>query len=89
MVKRFQVLLEEDELRAIQRQARWQRLTTAEWVRRALRSSIDTAPAPDVADKLRAVRAASAHAFPVADIEVMLAQIERGYGDAAAGQDRG
>lgn len=32
-------------------------------------------------DRLRAVRAAARHAFPTADIDQMLSEIERGYGD--------
>src|SRR5438093_68744 len=39
MSKRLQVLLEESELREIQRLARSQKLTVAEWVRQALRAA--------------------------------------------------
>jgi hypothetical protein len=78
MSKRLQVLLEEAEFREIKRLARSQRLSVAAWVRQALRS----ARAPDVAgpaQKLEVIRAAARHAFPTAEIDEMLAQIERGY----------
>ncbi len=35
------------------------------------------------ADKLRALRASTAHAFPTGPIEEMLAEIERGYGSSS------
>jgi hypothetical protein len=82
MTKRLQVLFEDDELREIQRLARRQRMTTAEWVRRSLRIARDAEGGAGVAEKLAAVRTAASHAFPTADIEVMLAEIERGYDSA-------
>ena len=82
MTRRLQVLFEDDELREIQRLARRQRMTTAEWVRRSLRTARDAEGGAGIAEKLAAVRSASAHAFPTADIDTMLAEIERGY-DAA------
>lgn len=82
MTKRLQVLFEDDELREIQRLARRNRMTTAEWVRRSLRSAREAEGGADVGQKLAAVRSATAHAFPTADIDVMLAEIERGYAPA-------
>jgi hypothetical protein len=79
MTKRLQVLFEDDELREIQRLARRQRMTTAEWVRRSLRSAREAEGGADVGQKLAAVRAAASHAFPTADIDGMLAEIELGY----------
>ena len=79
MSKRLQVLLEEDELRAIRRVARARQLTVAEWVRGALRSAREDEPAAPPERKLAIVRAASRHAFPTAEIDQMLAEIERGY----------
>jgi hypothetical protein len=79
MSKRLQVLLEEDELRQIQRIARAKRMTVAEWVRQALRSAGETEPSRDAARKLDAVRSACRHSFPTGDIEEMLGEIERGY----------
>jgi hypothetical protein len=82
MSKRLQVLLEEPELREIQRAARAQRVTVAEWVRQALRAARRRQPIVDPRRKLEAIRSAARHSFPVGDIEQMLAEIETGYLDA-------
>jgi hypothetical protein len=80
MSKRLQVILADDEYRAIARAAKAQRTTVSEWVREALRDARRQRPSLAAADKLRVVRAASLHAFPTADIDQMLEEIERGYG---------
>jgi hypothetical protein len=79
MSKRLQVLLDERELRDIQRIARARRLTVAEWVRQALRAASRQEPLGDVGKKLEVVRGAARRAFPTADIDQMLQEIERGY----------
>lgn len=79
MSKRLQVLLDEAELREIRRIARAQRMTVAEWVRQALRAARQREPRSDVERKLEGIRAAARHGFPTADIDQMLAEIERGY----------
>ena len=79
MTKRLQVLLEDPEWREIQRAARAQRLTIAEWVRLALRAARRQQPTGDLDRKLGAVRAAARHSFPTGDIEQVLEEIERGY----------
>lgn len=79
MVKRLQVLLDARELTEIQRVARQQRMTTAEWVRQALRMARKAAPSGDAKKKLAALRAASHHDFPAPDIDQMLREIARGY----------
>lgn len=84
MSKRLQVLLDEPELRTIQRLARREGMTTADWVRRALRSAQERETGSDPRPKLAAIRAASQHAFPTADIEDMLAEIARGRADEHA-----
>jgi hypothetical protein len=81
VTKRLQVLLDDGELREIQRLARAQRLTVAEWVRQALRAARRRQPSGDVQKKLGAIRAAARHDFPTSDIEQMLAEIARGYED--------
>ena len=85
MTKRLQVLLDDGELREIQRLARAQRLTVAEWVRQTLRAARRRQPSGDVQKKLGAIRAATRHAFPTADIEQMLAEIARGYEECTRG----
>lgn len=78
MTKRLQVVLDARELAEIQRHARQQRMTTAEWVRQALRAARKAAPSGDTRKKLAAIRAASHHEFPAPDIDQMLREIERG-----------
>ena len=80
MSKRLQVILDDAELMEIQRTARRARLTTAAWVREALRAARRAAPTGDARKKLQVVRAATQHSFPTADMDDMLEQIERGYG---------
>ena len=82
MSKRLQVLLEEREFREIQRIARGQHMTVAEWVRQALRAASRREPLGDSGKKLEVVRAAARHSFPIGEIEQVLAEIERGYGEA-------
>jgi hypothetical protein len=81
VTKRLQVLLDDGELREIQRLARAQRLTVAEWVRQALRAARRRQPSGDLQKKLSAIRTAARHDFPTADIAQMLAEIARGYED--------
>jgi hypothetical protein len=80
VTKRLQVLLDDTELRTIQRLARREKLTTAEWVRRRLREGADSSRS-DTASKLAAIHAAYRHtpAVPEVDIDQMLDEIERGY----------
>ena len=79
MSKRLQVLLDEAELDDIQRLARAQQMTVAEWVRGALRAARRREPLGDTATKLAVVRAAARHRYPTADIDAMLGEIEHGY----------
>lgn len=79
MTKRLQVLLEEPEWKEIQRTARAHKMTVAEWVRQALRSARRASSSKDLDRKMAAIRRAARCAHPIADIDVMNAQIERGY----------
>jgi len=79
MTKRLQVLLDEAELRDIQRLARAQRMTVAEWVRGALRAARRKEPRGDIAKKLEVVRSAVRYAYPTSDIDDMMGEVERGY----------
>jgi hypothetical protein len=79
MSKRLQVLLPDAELREIERAARAQQLTVAEWVRQALRAARRREPRGDAGRKLAVVRSAARYAFPTASIDQMLAEIEKGY----------
>jgi hypothetical protein len=81
VTKRLQVLLDDAELRTIQRLARRDKLTTAEWVRRRLREGAASSARPDTASRLAAIHAAYRHESgrPAPKIDQMLDEIERGY----------
>ena len=79
MTKRLQVLFDDEELRDIQRLARRNRMTTAEWVRRSLRAAREAESGSDIGQKLAAIRTAAGHSFPTVDLETMVDEIERGY----------
>jgi hypothetical protein len=79
MSQRLQVLLEEDEFDEIRQIARRRRLTVAEWVRQSLREARRAEPRRSSGAKLEALKAATRHRFPTADVEQMLAEIEGGY----------
>ena len=79
MSKRLQVLLPETEMDELRKLARRERVTVGEWVRRALREARSSRPVLDPQSKLKSVRKAAEHSFPTADVDQMLAEIERGY----------
>jgi hypothetical protein len=80
MTKRLQVIVQDPEYREIQRAARLRRMSIAEWVRQALVQARRREPSREVASKLEVIRAAARMDFPTADIDLMLEEIERGYG---------
>ncbi len=79
MSKRLQVLLDDEELAGIQEAARRQRMTTAEWVRQAMRAAKRAEPRGNAQKKLETIRAAARHSYPAPDVEQMLREIEHGY----------
>jgi cobalamin-dependent methionine synthase I len=81
VTKRLQVLLDDTELLMIQRLARREKVTTAEWVRRRLREGAAASTRPDTASRLAAIHAAyrGDPDTPEPDIDQMLDEIERGY----------
>jgi hypothetical protein len=81
MSKRLQVILQDPEYREIQRIARTRRMSVAEWVRQALDLARHREPVGEVGKKIDVIRAAARHDYPSGDIEGMLAEIERGYGN--------
>lgn len=80
MAKRLQVIVQDPEYRDIQRAARLQRMSIAEWVRQSLVQARRSEPSREVASKLEVIRAAARMEFPTADIDRMLDEIEQGYG---------
>ncbi len=83
MAKRLQVILQDPEYREVQRMARARHMSLAEWVRQALDLARRREPLGAAGKKLEVIRAASQHDYPTADIDTMLAEIERGYGTGA------
>jgi hypothetical protein len=79
MGKRLQVLLDQSELTEMRRTARRHKLTIAAWVPQVLRTARRAEAGSHPGKKLAVVRAAARHRFPTADIDPMLAEIERGY----------
>lgn len=77
--KRLQVLFDDEELADVQRAAARSHMTTSEWVRQVVRKAQRNESAGDPKKKLAVVRRALEHSFPTADIDQMLAEIERGY----------
>lgn len=82
MSKRLQVLLDEVELDEIRAAAGRHGMTVSEWVRQVLRRARREEGSGQTERKLAVIRAAARHEFPTADIDEMLADIERGYGAA-------
>jgi hypothetical protein len=76
---RLQVLLDEAEIQEIREIARRRHVTVSEWVRQVLRRARRDEPRIAADRKLAAIEAAARHAFATADIDVMNAEIERGY----------
>jgi hypothetical protein len=79
MSKRLQVILQDPEYREIQRIAKARRMSIAEWVRQALAAARRYEPLGDAGKKLDVIREAARQEFPTADIDELLAHIERGY----------
>ena len=63
----------------IRRLAQREQVAVGEWVRRVLREARSQRPLQEPQAKLKAVRKAAEYSFPTAEIEQMLAEIERGY----------
>ena len=75
--------MDEQELQAIRDAAREHGMSVSEWVRVTLREARRERSGGDADRKLAAIRAADRHAYPTADIDDMVAEIERGYGEAS------
>ena len=80
MSKRLQVILKDPEYREIQRAARSRNMSVAEWVRQALSFVRRSEPSGSTGKKIDTIRASARLEYPTADIDQMLAEIERGYG---------
>jgi predicted 2-oxoglutarate/Fe(II)-dependent dioxygenase YbiX len=83
MSKRLQVILDDEEMKAIATLARKQKVTVSSWVRATLREARIRHPLISGDRKIQVVRAATRHAFPTSDLDRMLAEIESGYQSGA------
>lgn len=81
MSARLQVVLSDEEDASVRAAAAREGITVSQWVRRALREGERRATVGSVDTRLSLIRAASELEFPTADIEDMLAEIERGYAE--------
>jgi hypothetical protein len=79
MSKRLQVLLPDDEMEAVRKQAKLENLSIGEYVRRALRESDFRRPSRSAGAKLSSIRQAVLQAFPTADIDRMNSELKQGY----------
>jgi hypothetical protein len=84
MSKRLQVVLDDDEMKAIAALAKRRKMTVSSWVRTTLREARTRHPLASGDRKIQVVRAAVRHSFPTADMDRMLAEIESGYGSGPA-----
>jgi len=79
MSTRLQVILNDGEAAAFRAAAEREGLTLSEWVRQSMREASRRQVSGRTEDRLAAIRAAVDYAFPTADVETMLEEIERGY----------
>ncbi|HLX27801.1 MAG TPA: antitoxin [Casimicrobiaceae bacterium] len=90
MSKRLQVLFSDKDLAEIRRTARREGMTTAEWVRQALRTVGRDRPRVASRKKLAVIESAARNAIPAPSVEQMLAEIERVYsGESSRTRYRG
>lgn len=79
MSKRLQVVMSDEEYRDLEMTARADAVSVSEWVRSAIRLARSRRPQASAESKLKAVAVGYAFAFPTADIDQMLEDIESGY----------
>lgn len=79
MSKRLQVVFEDEEYDELQSAAAAVGQTVSEWVRAAVRKVRRDQSSRPAKEKLAAIRSAAEHAYPTADIDRMLEEIETGY----------
>lgn len=81
MSVRLQVVMDESELEKIRASAKERGMTVSEFVRETLRDARRQVPSGKAERKIAAIRTANGYAYPTADIDQMLGEIERGYGE--------
>ena len=79
MSTRLQVILSEHEAASLKELAAREGVSVSEWVRRSLREASRRQTSGKSEERLAAISVGAAYSFPTADIDDMLAEIERGY----------
>lgn len=88
MSKRLQVLLSDAEYARVQKLAKRRKQTLGAFVRETLRSVVPPRSVDHSSEKLKVIEKAARYSFPIADLDVLLAEIESGYGENFDDTDR-
>lgn len=75
----LQVLVTDQEMQEIRKQAEMEGLPVGKYVRRTLGDAAARRTSRDAAAKIAAIRKATLHSFPTVDIDEMNREIEHGY----------
>lgn len=81
MSTRLQVILSDGEAAELKSAAAREGITVSEWVRRSVREAGRRQTSGRASERLALIQTAADYAFPTADIEPMLDEIERGYAE--------
>jgi hypothetical protein len=81
MSKVVQVTLSDSEFQEITKLAHAQNLSITEWVRGVIRLSHQRESAIEIGRKLAVIRAAVQCDYPTGDMDCLLSDIEKGYGN--------
>jgi hypothetical protein len=76
----MQIIMDDNEFREIQRIAKSNNMSLAEWVRQVLRAARRGQPRGNPARRIDVVREAARHSFPTGDIGQIIGEIDEGYG---------
>lgn len=82
MSNRLQVLVDAKEYKTFQEFANKSRLTLGEWVRQVLRKEVSQTPLRSSEERLRRIYRAAENQCPVSNIDEILKEIEKGYGQS-------
>jgi hypothetical protein len=80
MSKRLQIVMSDKEIEALRKSAQREGLTLSEWARKALEKARQSQRGPTTEQKLKALDRALECQHPTADMDEILASIERGRG---------
>ncbi|MCI0412844.1 hypothetical protein L0222_08605 [bacterium] len=68
--------------------AKRRKQTLGRFVRELLQDAVPQRSADDASEKLKVIERAAKYSFPIADLDILLAEIESGYGETSDGTDR-